>query len=127
MAKAINTAKFREELVRIMPGYKWTVRRPWTKNDYRYMEAEGSQSAGFNRMSTLRVVRRKVDDKIEYEVKSAGFGMRVPWCETYKSRTLALALRGLQNKYKRNRKHHEDMARHYGRHEMDLEQGRKAA
>lgn len=92
---------FRKEVLEIMPGYTWTVRKP-TSKDGRYLEAIGIKSAGFNRTSTLFVIRRESDGMgtvINYEVKSSGFGLRSPWIATYKDRTLARALRHLQDHY----------------------------
>lgn len=90
--------KFRKELVKIMPGYEWTVQRP--KTYLHHLKATGIQSSGFNRLSTLQVVRReKENEPVEYEVKSAGFGTRSNWISEYTSRTLAGALRGLQEHY----------------------------
>ena len=116
---------FRKELLKIMPGYKWTVHR----NPY-YLEATGIQTKGFNRMSTLRVVRWELQERfvsgedkkqyieyIEYEVKSSGFGLNAHWLSSYKDSTLKRALRGLQNHYK-------DTAQNYGSHAKDLEIGR---
>lgn len=112
--------KFRKELTRIMPGYDWTIRRTrWLDTaDSKFMEAEGIQSSGFNRLSTLRVIRRDRDGVVEYEVTSSGFGKRSPWLAEYSDATLARALRGLQA-------HYENNARIYSKHAADLEIGRK--
>ena len=120
MAKAMNTAKFREELVKTMPGYKWTVHRSFPKLDDSgtyALCATGTQSIGFNRMSTLQIIRRERDGHITYEAKSSGFGKRAPWLHTTIDGTLARALRGLQN-------HYETMASEYLRHACDLQSGR---
>jgi hypothetical protein len=101
----MNSKKFREELRKIMPGYKWVVHRRLYKNDP--LKATGIQSRGYNRTATLQVVRRDRDGRITYEVKSAGFGARSPWLGTNTDRTLTRALRGLQSQ-------HEHMAREYG-------------
>ena len=94
----MSGSEFRRELVKIMPGYKWTVHK--TSNPER-QDATGTQSSGFNRLSTLRVIRFQNDRSIEYEVKSAGYGTKSPWASTVSDRTLARALRGLQDYYER--------------------------
>jgi hypothetical protein len=97
--KEFTKKDFRNELLKIMPGYKWTVRRQLF-DDGKYMEAIGIQSSGFNRTSTLLVIRRQKDDShVEYEVKSSGTGTRTPWSGTNTDYTLARALRGLQSGY----------------------------
>ena len=112
----MNSNKFRKELLKIMPGYKWTVHR--ADEPDRYIDATGIQSAGFNRMSTLFVIRRDRGDGVEYEVKSSGFGKNAAWLAERTDGTLARALRGLQTHYKY-------MASEYSRHANDLELGRK--
>lgn len=111
-----QAAKFREELVKIMPGYDWTVHKPLSK-DATYLNATGIQTSGFNRLSTLEVVRRDKNGAVEYEVKSSGFGKRSPWLSTARDGTLARALRSLQN-------HYEAVGRNYLGHAQDLQNGR---
>ena len=111
-----GAAKFRDELVKIMPGYQWTTHRPSSKTGA-YLEATGIQSSGFNRLSTLAVTRRERDGVVEYEVKSAGFGKRAPWLHTNRDSTLARALRGLQQ-------HYETMANTYRGHASYLQSAR---
>ena len=99
----MNTTEFRKEIVKIMPGYKWTVAKPCRlKTDaargFSHITATGVQSAGFNRVSTLLIVRHEEDGTIEYEAKIAGYGTRGPWAETEKGETLARALRYLQER-----------------------------
>lgn len=112
------TAKdFRAELLKIMPGYSWTVHK---SPDSRVLNATGTQSAGFNRMSTLLVERR--DNYAGrgtswYQVKSAGFGLRAPFLGTFEDGTLARALRGLQQ-------HYEYMAATYAGHARALQNAR---
>jgi len=115
--REFNSKDFRKELLKIMPGYKWTVHRA-LGNDHRYLKATGIQTSGFNRHSTLSVVRKEYD-RVEYEVKSAGFGKKACWLSLNTDGSLARALRGLQDYYER-------MARVYDRHASDLEFGRKA-
>lgn len=50
----MKSAEFRKELLKIMPGYSWTVHK--TSNPER-LTATGIQSSGFNRLSTLQVTR----------------------------------------------------------------------
>lgn len=93
----MNSADFRKELLKIMPGYSWTVHK--TGNPLR-MTATGIQSSGFNRLSTLQVTRIEGDGwGLSYEVKSAPHGTKSEWAHTNRDRTLARALRGLQDYY----------------------------
>lgn len=118
----MKEADFRKELVKIMPGYEWTIHTTPRCSVGRYLSATGIQSSGFNRLSTLHVLRRKFgkEDMIEYEVKSSGYGKRTPWLSTATRITLAQALRALQD-------HYEHMAATYGGHARDLRDARKAA
>ena len=114
----MNAEDFRKELVKIMPGYEWTVHK--SSDLERYMVATGIQSAGFNRLSTLQVTRRRdlLNSAVRYEVKSAGFGKRAPWLYTSEDGTLARALRNLQS-------HYESHASIYRGHAGALQNGRK--
>lgn len=113
----MNSKEFRTELVKIMPGYDWTVHK--SRIEWR-LEATGTQSSGFNRLSTLSVVRvEKEGGKPSYEVKSAGFGLRAKWLHAHKDGTLARALRGLQDYY-------EAVASTHYSHAGALKHGRKA-
>lgn len=112
----MNSTEFRVELVKIMPGYDWTVHKPLSK-DATYFCATGIQTSGFNRLSTLEVMRRDKSGVVEYEVKSSGFGKRSPWLSTSKDGTLARALRNLQS-------HYEAVGRNYLGHAQDLQNGR---
>ena len=97
--KSFDQSSFRKDLAKIMPGYDWIVHRPLAKVAT-YLEATGTKSSGFNRLSTLSVTRRdRGNGLVEYEVKSAGFGTRAPWLHTHCDVTLASALRGLQRHY----------------------------
>lgn len=112
------TAKeFRRELEQRMPGYKWTVHR--TTNP-EYLSATGTQSIGFNRLSTLRVQRRVADAPFLYTAKSAGYGLSAPWLHVHSDTTLARALRGLQDYY-------ETQAQKYQSAAADLKAGREVA
>ena len=88
---------FRADLVKIMPGYSWTVHK--STNPQR-ITATGIQSSGSNRLSTVQVTRIEGDGwGLSYEVKSASHGTKSPWVHTNRDRTLARALRGLQDHY----------------------------
>jgi hypothetical protein len=114
-APAIRAAQdFRAELVKIMPGYAWTVHKSRSEG---YLKATGTQSSGFNRLSTLSVVRTDHEGKVAYEVKSAGYGLRAKWLHEHTDGTLARALRGLQ-------KHYEYQAVTYRVHAEALDHGR---
>ena len=98
-----------------MPGYSWTVHKSSTSD---YMEATGTKSSGFNRLSTLRVVRvEKYNGTAWYEAESSGFGLRAPWLGKNSDATLARALRGLQ-------KHYEERAATYAGHARALQSAR---
>ena len=119
----MNANKFREELVKIMPGYKWTVSRPpklimaLGDGSVPYLEATGVQTSGYNRTSTLSVIRNNRDGNITYSVKSSGFGLK-SWMAERTEGTLTRALRALQE-------HYEHMAQKYSAHAHDLQLGRK--
>lgn len=111
--------EFRAELEKIMPGYSWTVHKSARDG---LLNATGTKSSGFNRLSTLLVERR--DNYAGrgfpwYTVKSAGFGARAPFLGTNEDRTLARALRGLQQ-------HYEHMAATYAGHAKALQSARHA-
>ena len=112
--------EFREALKKIMPGYNWTVRKP---SKYlsagEYLEATGTQSSGFNRLSTLSVIRRDKNGAVTFEAKSAGYGTRAKWLYTHTDGTLARALRGLQD-------HYEAVSNTYRGHAAALKKGRTA-
>lgn len=108
---------FRDELVKIMPGYSWTVHRH--SKDAVRITATGIQSSGFNRLSTLQVIRTEKDGRISYTAKSAGYGTRARWLHENSDTTLARTLRGLQQ-------HYEMVANTYRSHAARLEDGRKA-
>jgi len=110
----MNSTEFRKQLIKIMPGYTWTVHRPSMyfkpQNPNSCLDATGIQSSGSNILSMLYVIRREKDNLIEYEVKIAG--------SSKTDGTLARALRGLQN-------HYEGMASTYYGHASALKFGRK--
>lgn len=111
----MKSPEFRKELMKIMPGYKWTIHRPSPKG---YLSATGIKSSGFNRLSTLFVERFKGGDDITYEAKSSGFGKSAPWLSECKAGTLARVLRSLQD-------HYEVRAQNYGSHASALKYARK--
>ncbi len=116
----MKQSQFRAELVRIMPGYNWTVHA--SRSSEKLLVAEGIQSSGSNRLSTLRVERRDnygSSGKPRYEVKSAGYGRRAPWLHTAEGTSLARALRALQD-------HYEYTASTYYQHSGALKAGRRA-
>lgn len=113
----MNAKEFRSELMKTMPGYSWTVHKSSSET---YMKATGTQSSGFNRLSTLRVIRLELDDgTLSYECMSAGYGLRARWLHTNEDRTLARALRGLQDHYERK-------AANYASHARALKSARQA-
>lgn len=95
-----KTTAFRAELCKIMPGFTWTINKPlWDNGEY--LHATGIISSGFSRTATLSVIRRENFQGLKtwYEVKSAGYGTRAMWAGTRENKTLASALRDLQNYY----------------------------
>lgn len=110
--------EFRAELLKIMPGYNWTVHRA-ISNASR-LTATGIQSSGFNRLSTLRVERTVIRERPWYKVMSAGYGAKSPWKGEFGERTLARALRGLQEHYERQSNSYRALA-------CQLENGRRPA
>lgn len=109
--------EFRAELLKIMPGYSWTIHR--SVNDA-VLRATGVQSSGFNRLSTLEVKRLAVGAmEPTYEARSAGYGTRAKWLHSNTDRTLARALRGLQD-------HYEQVANTYRGHASALKNARNA-
>lgn len=113
----LSGARSRRRNAHNLPGYDWTVHQ--TKAD-EYLSATGTQSSGFNRLSTLSVSRRERDENIRYEAKSAGFGLHARWLHTNEGGTLARALRGLQD-------HYESTANTYRGHAEALKLGRVLA
>ena len=109
---------FRAELVKIMPGYKWTVHRPMLLNSK--LTATGTKSSGMNRLSTLQVTKAENGETFVYEARSAGFGLHTPWLRSFADVTLARALRGLQNIY-------QDEANRFRSHAAHLESARYAS
>lgn len=92
----------RTDLRRLLPGYRWTIARG--QPDQQWLEATGTISRGYNRVSTMRVNVKDVPDIGPwFEVSSSGHTGRGGNCA---GRTLARAVRGLQQ-------HYEAMAREY--------------
>jgi len=115
----MKSTDFRKELHKIMPGYKWTISRDEfiLQNRHSRFEATGIQSAGFSRISTLKVIYTELEYGEEYEVKSSGFGKNSGWLHSCKNGTLKRALRDLQN-------HYDTWARAYKSHAEALQAGR---
>lgn len=99
----MSAVNFRKELMKIMPGYKWTISREYKRvseiTGISSLVATGIKSSGYNRLSTLSVTRREKDGIVEYEARSAGNGTKSPWMHMHTDATLARALRGLQDHY----------------------------
>lgn len=110
----MTSNEYRVELVKIMPGYSWTVhKRPKAlaipQDDFPLI-ATGTQSSGSNRTSTLEVTRREDNGRVTYIAKSSGYGTLAPWLHEHKGGTLARALRGLQEHYERTAAAHRSHA-----------------
>jgi hypothetical protein len=113
----VDAKEYRAELVKIMPGYSWTVHR--ASPGAVVMTATGIQSSGFNRLSTLEVRRIERDGRVRYKARSAGYGRHAPWLHESDELTLARALRELQT-------HYEHKEQTYRAHAQYLRDGRKA-
>lgn len=110
----MNSNEFRKALVKIMPGYKWTIHKSQAEG---FLSATGTQSSGYNRLSTLHVTRREINGRAWFEARSAGPGTHSEWLHTNGDLTLARALRGLQS-------HYEATANKYRAHAAALEHAR---
>ena len=106
---------FRRELLKLMPSYKWAIHKQMFDG---VMTATGIRSSGSNRISTLHVERAS-NAMPWYSVKSAGHGAKAAWEGRNSDRTLASALRGLQDHYTKNESKFRSLA-------SALEGGRKA-
>ena len=119
----MTSNEFRAELVKIMPGYSWTVHRPVKRFEVEGLApqplvATGLQASGSNRLSTLEVSRKENSGHVTYTAKSSGYGTRARWLHENQGGTLARALRGLQD-------HYEAIASTYYSHAGALKAGRK--
>ncbi|WP_341896401.1 hypothetical protein [Sphingobium sp. YR657] len=114
----MDATYFRKALVKIMPGYDWTVHR--ARKGVTTIVATGIQTSGLNRLSTLEVTYAPDDKGDWFRARSAGYGRRAPWLYENGDATLARALRGLQDYYR----HTEGI---YRGHAAALEAGRKVA
>ncbi len=90
---------FRARLIKIMPGYNWTVHR--ASKGATKLTATGIQPSGFNRCSTLEVTWERKPKVDWYTARSSGFGLRARWLGEGAGTTLARALRSLQDYYQR--------------------------
>lgn len=92
-----HAAAFRAQLVKIMPGYKWTVHR--CRNPA-FIKATGIRSSGFNRLSTLKVVREETERYgVTFRACLAGHGTKAIFGPEFVGPSIARALRDLQNHY----------------------------
>lgn len=114
---AVSSAEFRAKLTKLMPGYDWTVHKAG-KEDTK-LTATGTQSSGFNRLSTLEVTWAARENGDWFTARSAGFGRRAPWLLDSADVTLARCLRGLQDRYTAT-------ANTYAAHARALQKGREA-
>ncbi len=92
----MTSKEFRDEIQKVMPGYKWTVHK---ESPYTGLRATGIQSSGFNRLSTLEVQREEEHGAAWYIVRSSGYGAKSPWVGVKGNVTLRSALRDLQKHY----------------------------
>lgn len=113
----MDKSAFRKELLKVMPGYKWTIHKN-SIDPLVYLCATGIQSSGLNRISTLQIEMRNREGVISYIAKSSGFGAKAKWLGENVDTTLARALRGLQNRYR-------SLAAEYGAAKLALEMARR--
>lgn len=113
----LDASTFRAKLTKLLPGYDWTVHR--AAKDAKCITATGTQSSGFNRVSTIQVTHSTNDKGDWFKVRSAGFGLRAPWLYENGDTTLARAVRGLQD-------HYAHMAQLYRSHELAIKNARVA-
>lgn len=113
----IDSKVFRAALAKLMPGYRWTVHR--ASKGATKLVATGTQTSGFNRLSTLEVTYSSSDKGDWFTARSAGFGLRAPWLHENGDATLARAIRGLQDFYR-------SKAAVYAGHERAIANGRSA-
>lgn len=105
--------EFRKELVKLMPGFKWTIHRSISG---KILNASGIQSSGFNRIATIKVSWWK--DGKWYEVAGSGYGPHSAEMGRSSGSSLAQALRGLQD-------HYRNMAGKYSALESGMAEARK--
>lgn len=110
-----DSKKFRAMLVKIMPGYDWTIHR--ASKGATSLVATGTQSSGFNRLSTLEVMWKVEQTGGWFVARSSGYGLRSRWLAQNGDVTLAKALRGLQEIYAHK-------AHTYRQHELALKNAR---
>lgn len=118
LAMRMDAKVFRSSLVKIMPGFNWTVHR--ADKAATSLAATGIQSSGFNRLCTLEVRCTRKGGQDWYTARSSGFGLRARWLAENGDVTLARALRGLQD-------HYRNKAALYGGQERALQNARTAA
>lgn len=92
--KPLSNADFRKELKNILPCYRWTIH---LTNSARVISATGIKSSGFNRLSTIEVLRR--NEGPWYEVAGYGHGTQGKVMGRSCGASLAKAIRGLQDHY----------------------------
>lgn len=96
-ATPFTAANFRDELKKLLPGYAWKVHR---SDADLIFTADGTLSSGFNRLSTIAAHVRCDETSRWYEVSGYGSGTRGPILGHGCGRTLAQAVRLLQDGYK---------------------------
>lgn len=120
MSAATQSAEkdFRDEVRKLLPGYRWVIRR--RSSLAVHLEAVGAMSSGSNRLSTLTITRLDATDGPIYSAASSRG--RVNARDEFRAtryRTLPQAVRALQS-------HYEYMAQHYAALADHIATGRQA-
>lgn len=96
----MSEKEFREDLRKLMPGYKWVVHKAGKRAVI--LIATGTRSSGSNRLCTVKVQMTNRDNAPAwYQVWSAPYGTKTPWAGEGYGTTMARAFRSLQDHYVR--------------------------
>lgn len=103
-AKQTPRAAFLAELRTVLPGYRWTIRKASvSRPDGDYMWAEGRQSSGSNRLSSMEIERRKGAGEPSYHMKLYGHGTRGLLVAYHVGASLKLAVLTMEQELRRTR------------------------
>jgi hypothetical protein len=104
---AMTAPEFRKALLKIMPGFRWTVHK---SENPRVLRATGIMSSGSNRLATLQVIREDSEHiGVTFIARMAGNGTRAIFGPAFRNSTIASALWDLQNHHDRSAATHRVM------------------